>query len=453
MIHQHPAPSVSEPASRRRLLRLIGAGGAALIASLLPRNGVRAGHDGTDVFHIGETNFADAVTLLEGDFPPETGTSPMLAVISKQGPIGIIGHSDIGRGIEGGSDHGSDGEPGVGVSGFANNDGIGVRGRSFAGDEGHVDESPGAGPGVIGQSGSGPGVEGSSETGSGVVGHSGSGEGGHFSSDTGVALSTFGPVGIEGDRSGFLLALDNANTGLGAGGIWAISHGEKPAVAGESFDTEFGSDVGVVGVSNSGEEEGFGQGSGTGVRGDSGSGAGVVGHSNSGPGGAFDSENGPGLVATSKDVGAVVGFSENGPGGSFSSNDGIGVRGFIQGSGGPGVLGAAPGEAPGVRALSAPFSAGDFAPDSGLALEVIGKSRFSTAGWGTVPAGTNSAGVADSAVSAKSHIIVTLISDPGPRQLLWVERQPGTGFTVHLTSAPPPQRPATDFTYLIVDMP
>ncbi len=49
------------------------------------------------------------------------------------------------------------------------------------------------------------------------------------------------------------------------------------------------------------------------------------------------------------------------------------------------------------------------------------------------------------------HITVILTGYPGPRQLHWVERNPGTGFTVHLTSAPPPQRPETNFTYLIVE--
>lgn len=249
---------------------------------------------------------------------------------------------------------------------------------------------------------------------------------------------------------------------LSAGGLLEDQDGAGPGVLGLS-GSGFGvegrsrSGPGVAGFSDTGPEPGgvfFSQG-GPGIAGTgSGEHPGVIGRSEgNGPGGAFDSENGPGVVATSRDVGAVVGFSENGPGGSFSSNGGLGLRGFIQGSGGPGVLGAAPGEAPGVRALSAPFFGGEFPPDAGLALEVIGQSRFSTAGSATVPAGDNDIVVANSAVTAKSHITVTLISDPGPRQVGWVERQPGTGFTVHLTFAPPPQRPATDFTYLVVGMP
>ena len=89
--------------------------------------------------------------------------------------------------------------------------------------------------------------------------------------------------------------------------------------------------------------------------------------------------------------------------------------------------------------------------DGGLALEVTGRARFSTAGAGAVPQGQNSAFVANEAVTANSHVTVTLVGNPGSRQLQWVERNSGLGFTVHLTSAPPPGRPETDFTYLIVE--
>lgn len=88
---------------------------------------------------------------------------------------------------------------------------------------------------------------------------------------------------------------------------------------------------------------------------------------------------------------------------------------------------------------------------TGAALDVIGTAHFSTAGAATVPQGQNSTFVANTAVGTGSHITVTLTGNPGPRQLSWVQRDPGVGFTVHLTGAPPKQRPETPFTYLIVE--
>jgi hypothetical protein len=54
-------------------------------------------------------------------------------------------------------------------------------------------------------------------------------------------------------------------------------------------------------------------------------------------------------------------------------------------------------------------------------------------------------------VTETSHISVTLASDPGPRQLHWIDRIPGQGFRVNLTSAAARARPKTAFTYLIVE--
>lgn len=73
--------SSSGGTSRRRLLAVIGAGGAAVVASQLPRKDALAGHDGTNVLHLGEQNTApvgkftqitadaDAVLLLHNDNP------------------------------------------------------------------------------------------------------------------------------------------------------------------------------------------------------------------------------------------------------------------------------------------------------------------------------------------------------------------------------------------------
>ena len=137
----------------------------------------------------------------------------------------------------------------------------------------------------------------------------------------------------------------------------------------------------------------------------------------------------------------------------------IGIGSILRGEGtvpevGPGVPGIAPGSAAAVRCVSGGLIGGEGPPvpdpDGDLALDVVGKARFSTAGAGTVPAGQNVVLVANPTVTADSHISVTLAWYPGTRQLHWVERSPGVGFTVNLTSAPPRAGPATPFTYLIV---
>jgi len=51
------------------------------------------------------------------------------------------------------------------------------------------------------------------------------------------------------------------------------------------------------------------------------------------------------------------------------------------------------------------------------------------------------------AITANSHITVTLAADPGSAQVLWVKRQAGS-FTLHLTRS---VSNATSFTYLIVE--
>lgn len=182
-------------------------------------------------------------------------------------------------------------------------------------------------------------------------------------------------------------------------------------------------------------------------------------------------------------IGGFIGFSEDSQAGEFATNTGIGAWGQAEsgvglwgaswsgvgvvGAGGsrqadplpdpvgPGVLGFTPGEdAPGVRAVSGSPALDDIkfpVPDGGLALDVVGKARFSTAGASTVNQGQNARNVQNPAVTTDSHISVTLMSDPGPRQIQWVERRPGIGFRLHMTSAPQNQRPATQFTYLIVE--
>ena len=76
-----------------------------------------------------------------------------------------------------------------------------------------------------------------------------------------------------------------------------------------------------------------------------------------------------------------------------------------------------------------------------------GRAGLSTCGNDTIAAGRKSKTVNNPAVTAKSHITVSLTSDPGSAQLLWVKRQAGS-FTVHLTNS---VSSATSFSYLIVE--
>lgn len=144
------------------------------------------------------------------------------------------------------------------------------------------------------------------------------------------------------------------------------------------------------------------------------------------------------------------------------TSDGIDTRSLPieRGEGQPpeearGVVGIAPGIAPAVQCLSGAAISDTFPPDpdGGLALDVVGKARFSTAGAATVPQGQNSVFVPNASVTPNSHISISLVSDPGPRQLRWVSRNGGSGFTVYFAGGLPGQRPATNFTYLIVEPP
>jgi len=138
---------------------------------------------------------------------------------------------------------------------------------------------------------------------------------------------------------------------------------------------------------------------------------------------------------------AVRGYSaEVPPGGQppvHPTSNGIGVEGKT--GGGKGVHGAASADA-GIGILAE--HAG-----SGRGLAVKGRAGFSSCGSSTVAAGQASTSVNNFAVTATSHITVTLNADPGAAQLLWVERQTGS-FTVHLTKR---VQNSISFTYLVVE--
>ncbi|MGH2753481.1 MAG: hypothetical protein ACRDLB_03540 [Actinomycetota bacterium] len=418
------APSRSDDdTTRRRLLTLMGVGGAAAVASVVTAKEAKAGHDGSNTFHLGEENVAPGnpmrTTALRGN-----GATPVLDVsnegdaaassainASTQAPTGaaitafgeswgVVGHGDD-AGVQGFSFSGtgsglaghSDGA-GTGVSGVTNT-GIGVSGGSGSGTGTGVSGMADTGTGVHGHASSaGTGVLGESLTGVGVQGQSDTGVGGVFSSNSGKGLQVDGPASISANvpaDSGDALFVENQHEGAegvwAGGGISATSQGGH-GVEGLSSPNEFlGPDgdpqlgIGVRGVAMS--AEGGWDGPGDGVHGQSGSGTGVLGISESGTA--------------------------------------VEARSGTEGDG------------------------------TGIALLVRGKSVFTTAGSAVIPAGDNSVFVANSDVTGDSHISVTLAGDPGPRNLAWVQRDPGNGFTVHLTSAPPPKRPATPFTYLIVE--
>ena len=169
------------------------------------------------------------------------------------------------------------------------------------------------------------------------------------------------------------------------------------------------------------------------------------------------SPNGHGLVAfagtpeTGPDVAAVLGlgFSGHGVHGQTERSDRAGVCGEATGclERGP----CDPGTGTGVLGTSEAGVGVEARSDTGMALKVSGPAGFATAGAGIVPAGAAAVFVAAPSVTAASHITVTLSSDPGQRSVRWVQRDPGNGFTIHMSSAPPKQRPQTAFTYLVVE--
>lgn len=284
------------------------------------------------------------------------------------------------------------------------------------------------GPGVKGDSVTGAGVQGSSDTGIGV-----------FASTSGDGTAVYGQL-LSSEPA---VVGQNFGSGIGVRGQSTDGHG----VSGE---TNQAGKAGVIGTNSSTSfsalgVEGSVDGSGRGVFGHSALGRGVHGHSDG---------DGAGVMGdiTSTTGSGVLGLNNGTGPGVKGLSDGTGVRG----EGAPGVSGFS---STGVGVLGeADNGIGVYASsNSFIALYVLGPASFSTAGSGTVPANQNSAFVSNPGVTAQSHITVTLTGDPStvtvkggsaPSLILWVERQPGTGFVVHLTSR---VGPATPFTYLIVE--
>lgn len=366
-----------EHATRRRLLTVLGATGAASLMAVGSGRVAEAGHDGTNVLHLGEHNAAppetDGVTLLSADAVGADGTGSAALDVRNttegQHACGVRGWSRSSA-----------------LSGNGQFDGAGVTGVSLAGDgftyppdgagQG-VSGSSGSGFGVHGQSWSGPGVGGVSETESGVVGRRTSTEwGGEAGSSAGVfgaAENGYGVFGEAAEGSGLY--------GRAVNGVGVQAHCQNgPAVL--AFGGTASEDVRAPGVRGLGFTD-----------------HGVVGETeHPGSAGVFGVaerclERGP---CPDPALGTgVLGRSENG----------IGVRG--ESTGGPGI-----------EAYS----------ERGLALRVTGTAGFATAATSAVQAGESSVAVADGRVTESSHITVTLTSDPGPRTLHWVNgvRAPGS---------------------------
>jgi hypothetical protein len=204
----------------------------------------------------------------------------------------------------------------------------------------------------------------------------------------------------------------------GAGATGVQGTGTGPGVHGLSQ-----ADAGVLGVSQSNTGVIGRSGTGAGVVGTTAGGvAGVLGRSPAGGGVRGESMTGPGVLGESRADHGVVGHSQAG----------AGVMGV--GQNGPGVL--------------ARNDAG------GVGLQVQGRAAFSTVGAGqfdtTRP--TNTAVVANPAVTDRSHISVTLTSVPFSGDntvavVTYVQRTPGVGFFVQLTR----EVLGVTFTYLIVE--
>ncbi|HUH16245.1 MAG TPA: hypothetical protein VML35_10205 [Gaiellaceae bacterium] len=315
----------------------------AAFATFFTRDAAQAGHDGTNVLHLGEANNAPAGSFAGTTILNANAESFALDIKNAEGGVSATS---------------SGSQPAFQGHAIASGR-AGVEGIS------HLSAAPedfgmGHGTGVDGTSGTGVGVAGRSKAGVGVQGSSDAGTGGHFESGSGQALSVFGRASVTASvaaADGDTLFVENQQDGTGGGGaISALSHGDSHAVEGIANGPE---GVGVRGLSGA---DPWGGGSGYGVMGQSGSGTGVEGLTQSG----------------------------------------IGVE--------------ARSDTP-----------------TGIALNVRGTSRFSTAGAAVLPGGDELLFVPNPAVTGESHISLTLAGDPGQSHVSWIEQHPGAGFTVHLS--------------------
>jgi hypothetical protein len=235
----------------------------------------------------------------------------------------------------------------------------------------------------------------------------------------------------------FVFRVDQEDPVNAAEAIAAIGGPGRGAITG--FGGASASDKGGVGVAGQG---------GSGIPSDLG-GVGVIGsgggpNDNRGDGvwGVTNSPGHAGVFGFNFGLGpAVRGYSAGvnpNPGERASpTGNGVGIEG--KSGGGKGVHGAASADG-GIGVLAEHIG-------SGWGLAVKGRAGFSSCGSDTIAAGGTSKTVNNPALTANSHITVTLTADPGSAQVHWVRRQAGS-FTLHLTRS---VGNATSFTYLIVE--
>ena len=451
--------------SRRKML-VRAAAGLAAAGALLEARGAAAQAATGSPFILGVAN--DASTTTELGPTPGFSPNPALQIDAGGAATAVKGTSSGGFGAIRAENAGA----GPGVVGTSVNN-TGVVGLGPVGVEGSTNFSAGGG-GAIGVHGLGftpgaVGVAGTSDTGFGVAGDSTSGIGANGDSSgagntgtdptpstagvgvrgrnddpSGIGVEgTAGLIGVKGASSSGTGVFGVSTDGIGAIGRTSSSNG-RPAVLGNNLGTGpgvqgngVGGGNGVIGTTFTAASAVFGTNSQGGI--------GVEGLSTDfiGVKGSTSSAN-PGVLGTNagSDAG-VQGGSTSGPGvlGQSQSGTAAGVDGSHGMPSGVGVRGLAlVALAIGVRAENA---------FGGFALDVRGKAKFSTAGSGTIAAGSDAATVANLNVTANSHITATLVGDPKLKTaLMWVDRSPGVGFMIHLIAA---VKVNTPFTFLIVE--
>jgi hypothetical protein len=243
---------------------------------------------------------------------------------------------------------------------------------------------------------------------------------------------------LVGNVDGFsVLTVEQEDPVNAAEAIMALGGPGRGAIVG--FGGASASDKGGVGVAGQG---GSGTPSDLGGVGVLGSGGGPSDDRGDGVWGITNSPGHAGVFGFNFGLGpAVRGYSARvnpNPGERpVPTGNGVGIEG--KSGGGKGVHGAASADG-GIGVLAEHTG-------SGWGLAVKGRAAFSSCGSDTIAAGGTSKTVNNPAVAANSHITVTLMTNPGSAQVLWVERRAGS-FTLHLTRS---VSNVTTFTYLIVE--
>jgi len=437
--------------SRRKLLGLAAAAAAGLALTPLTEKAHAASGD---PLLIGEHNEADLGdrTLLDGEVDefPDDPDFPAIFVVSNKG----LGQAIVGK---------SKGGPGIGVQGLSAS-GIGVLGESPPGMPPPDIDIP---VGVHGRSSDGIGVHAVSETGTALKV-----DGKSFFDTTvdggwpphlfgGLVVLNDGSADVDGNWPNAIVG--HCENGIGVLGDSTYGHGvlarSMHSVAMKAH-SDYG--TGVVGTSTNG-------GIGVHAVSETGTALQVDGKSNFNGEGFLSAKVDGGMAFFVQNTGTTVpvpgepkplwpiamfGGCDNGCGlfgrggtgvqGESTATDGIGAGVYGTSTKGHGVQGVSE-EGIGVLAQS----------PRGTALQVEGKSSFSTVGSGTIPAFKKSytVGLPAGLVTDKSHISVTLTSDPNligeDAAVSFVERDPANNrFTINLTKAVGRN---TTFTYFIVE--